>query len=543
MNKYFLFSVLRQMRKPIITIVLYYTIAIFGMVLIPGVDNNGEPYQMGFFHAFYIIVYTSTTIGFGEIPYEWTDNQRLWILICSVIGVVLWVYAMGKIISLSQNKIFKYKINEYRFKSQVEKIKEPFYLVIGYGVTGNHILTMFDTHNLNVVLIDRDENAFDELERKRLKAYIPHFAANGRNVDVLKLAGIQKKECLGAMVVSGSEEDNVKIAISIKLLEPNKKLIVRAEKPENINNLKSFDTDHIVSSNQIFSKELMMLMNREEEFNLRQKLNNSVKKFEYSKKIPEGKWIVCGYNVLTKKVINHLINNNIEFKVIDKEDSCNKLIQNNFIEGEGVSRHNLHNAGIETASVVFAANDDDFKNLSTIITAKNINPDIYTISVQNKSYRKDLFENANIDVTFKPQYTIAAKVHSLISEPYLHVFYNEISNMDLKQVRKINLNLNKNDLLTWHFRICEEKSFFKKIQNGISLNDIIPYGHNIQALMIKKENGDLLLDFDNNYIIEKNDVILFSGKNESFCRQQLLMYNINIYEEYQFRKNKDEACH
>lgn len=543
MDKFFIFSIFRQMRRPIITIILYYTVAILGLVLIPGIDDQGNPYEMGFFHSFYIVVYTSTTIGFGEIPYAWTDNQRLWVLFCSVVGVILWVYAMGRIISLSQNKVFKEKINEYRFSSQVQKIKEPYYIVVGYGVTGTHILKMFNNHNLNVVLIDKDENVFNELERSMIIGKIPHIAANGANVDVLKMAGIHKDECLGAIIVSGSEEANIKMAITIKLLEPKKKLIVRAEESKNINNLYSFETDHIVSANQIFSKELLLLLNREEEYIVRQKLNNSVKRFEHANKIPDGKWVICGYNDLTKKVINHLINNDIDFKIISQSECNNRLVQSNFINGEGVGKTNLMNAGIEDASVIFAANNDDFKNLSTIITAKNLNPDIYSISLQNKAYRKDLFENANVNLIFKPQYTIATKVHSLISEPFLNIFYKEMSEAEIKYIRALNTSLNKNDLETWHFRINSEKSFYKQLNTGIFIKDIVPYEHNIKALMVKKEDENIILEPKDDYLLEENDVVLFCGKNESFCRQQLLMYNINVYNEYQFRKNKDKPCH
>lgn len=494
---------------------------------------------MGFFHALYVIVYTSTTIGFGEIPYEWTNNQRLWIMISSIIGVVLWVYAMGRIITLSQNKVFKDHINEYRFENQVEKLKKPFYIVIGYGVTGKHILKLFKTNDLNVVILDKEEHVFENLDNDNFKQNIPYLVANGRNVEVLKKAGIHMPNCKGAMIVSGNEDDNVKIAITIKLLEPKKQILVRADKFDNINNLQSFETDHIISAEQIFSKELFLLLNRQEEYNLKQKLNNAVKKFEYAKKIPEGKWIICGYNDLTKKIITHLINNNIDFKIITKKTCNNKLLQPHFVMGEGVAKNNLSNAGIEDASVIFGATDDDFKNLSTIITAKHMNPNIYSISIQNKSYREDLFENANVDLIFRPQYTVATKVYSLISEPYLNTFYQEISKLDLKKVRTFEVNLNKNDLETWHFRINNEKSFYHLIPCKIIIEDIIPHGHNIRALMVQKENNEIVLEPELDYVLEENDVILFSGKHDSFCRQQLLMYNINVYDEYQYRKNKE----
>jgi hypothetical protein len=101
------------------------------------------------------------------------------------------------------------------------------------------------------------------------------------------------------------------------------------------------------------------------------------------------------------------------------------------------------------------------------------------------------------------------------------------------------VNLNKNDLETWHFRINNEKSFYHLIPCKIIIEDIIPHGHNIRALMVQKENNEIVLEPELDYVLEENDVILFSGKHDSFCRQQLLMYNINVYDEYQYRKNKE----
>ncbi len=538
MNKFFLFSVLRQMRRPIITIIIYYAIAVMGFVLIPGLDNEGNTTQTGFFHALYVIVYTSTTIGFGELPYEWTDNQRLWILVSAIVGVVLWVYSMGRIISLSQNKIFKDRIEVYRFENNVQDIKRPYYVLIGYGVTGKIILKHFKKHDLDVVVIDKNSEVFDEFDNTDHKKNIPYLAANGKNIDIIRMAGVTSHLCKGVIIVSGSEDDNIKMAISIKLLAPEKEILVRADDNDNINNLVSFDTNHIISANKNFSQDLFLLINQKDEYNLKQKLSSEVKEFNYTREIPKGKWIICGYNDLTKKVIQYLISNEVDYKVVTKVDIKNKLIQSQQIVGSGVSKNNLNAAGIEDASVIFAAGADDFKNLSTIITAKNINPNIYSIATQNKFYRKELFDSAKIDLIFQPQYSVATKIHSLISEPYLNIFYNEIKKMDVNFIKKLELNINQDFLETWHFRVNDEKSFFDDIKKGtVLLSDVIPKGHNIKPLMLI-EDDNITIEPPLSKVLKENDVILFTGQKESFGRQQLLMYNKNIYQEYQFRKNK-----
>ena len=102
-----IFLILRRMRLPLVMLVITYAISILGLVLIPGVDDTGQPWHMDFFHAFYFVTYMATTIGFGELPYEFTDGQRMWVLVTIYMTVTAWLYAIGKILSLVQDKGFQ----------------------------------------------------------------------------------------------------------------------------------------------------------------------------------------------------------------------------------------------------------------------------------------------------------------------------------------------------------------------------------------------------------------------------------------------------
>ncbi len=59
---------------------------------------------MDFFHAIYFVSFLGSTIGFGEIPYPFTDAQRMWttfIIYLAAVGV--WLYAIGSILTLIQD--------------------------------------------------------------------------------------------------------------------------------------------------------------------------------------------------------------------------------------------------------------------------------------------------------------------------------------------------------------------------------------------------------------------------------------------------------
>ena len=61
-----LFIILQKMRTPFLTILITYSIAIFGLTFMEGKTSDGESYYMTIFDAFYFISYMATTIGFGE---------------------------------------------------------------------------------------------------------------------------------------------------------------------------------------------------------------------------------------------------------------------------------------------------------------------------------------------------------------------------------------------------------------------------------------------------------------------------------------------
>ena len=52
MNNSALWIVLHRMRAPLLVLIVTYTIAIIGFLLIDGMDNNGKVYHMNIFDAY-----------------------------------------------------------------------------------------------------------------------------------------------------------------------------------------------------------------------------------------------------------------------------------------------------------------------------------------------------------------------------------------------------------------------------------------------------------------------------------------------------------
>src|SRR3954471_448664 len=149
-----IFLILRRMRAPLIVLITIFSVSVLGLTLIPGVDGNGRPWRMGFFDAFYVMSYTATTIGFGEIPYPFTYNQRMWLTISIYLTVIGWAYAIGSLLALLQDRSFRSALALQRFRRTVHPLGEAVLLVAGYGQTGELLGRSFDDLGRRFVVID-----------------------------------------------------------------------------------------------------------------------------------------------------------------------------------------------------------------------------------------------------------------------------------------------------------------------------------------------------------------------------------------------------
>jgi voltage-gated potassium channel Kch len=173
-----IFLIFRRMRAPLLTLIVTFSIAVLGMVLIPGVDVQGKPWHMDFFHAFYFVSYMSTTIGFGEVPHAFSDGQRIWVTLTLFATVVAWIYAIGTLITLIQDKTFRQAVTEGRFARRIRRLREGFYLVCGYGQTGSALVEALTEHNQHAVVIDIDESRVNLLKLQNLRQYVPALCAD-----------------------------------------------------------------------------------------------------------------------------------------------------------------------------------------------------------------------------------------------------------------------------------------------------------------------------------------------------------------------------
>ncbi|MEX0914858.1 MAG: NAD(P)-binding protein, partial [Wenzhouxiangellaceae bacterium] len=221
-----LFLFFRRMRMPLVVLISAYAIATVGFTLVPGMDDEGNPWRMSLFEAFYVVSYTGSTIGFGEVPYDFTPAQRMWTMVSIYLTVIAWLFSIGSIISLMQDPIYRSALRRARQSRGVRAMNRPFYLVCGYGDTGRIMVSALTSRGHSVVVVDKNREKIETLEVEDLGATVTSFGMDAQKPDNLVEAGLRNRWCAGVIAVTGSDKTNLKIAISAKLL--NHSVVVHA---------------------------------------------------------------------------------------------------------------------------------------------------------------------------------------------------------------------------------------------------------------------------------------------------------------------------
>lgn len=425
-----IFLFLRRMRTPLMVLIGAYTLAGGGLLLIPGVDEHGEVWRMDIFHVLYFLSYTATTTGFGEIPHDFSDAQRLWVMFSIYLTIIAWLYAIGKILALVQEPAFKQAMGYQGFERHVRRMQEPFYIICGYGDTGSMLVKALVQRGHRVIVIDKNPERINDLELMDLISHVPALVGDASISAHLRTAGLRHALCQGVVAVTDDDAANLKIAITVKLLNPTLPVVCRAHTRSTQDNMASFGTDYIVNPFDAFGERLTLALQSPGLYLLREWLT-SVPDAPLPRPVepPRGTWILVGFGRLGQAVKQGMKSLGIGTVVIeeiperaDPDGPC--------LHGRGTEADTLQQAGIANVVGLLAGTDGDANNLSCLMTARALNPDLFIVARQNHCDNRDIFKAAKPDVTMRPSEMIAEAILAHLSTPLLARFLQLSLEMD-----------------------------------------------------------------------------------------------------------------
>jgi len=420
MNSIF-FLILRRLRRPLIAIIISFAIAIVGLSLMPGVDDKGQPWHISIFDAFYVISYTATTIGFGEIPYPYSHAQRLWMSFSIYLTVIPWFYAIGKIIALLQDTGLRVAIASARFARSVQQLQEPFYILCSYGESACLLAKALDDKGMRVVVIESQQERLDELALSNSAFVIPSLCADARLPDTLKKAGVHHPLCSGVVTLIDDDHANLAIAVAVKLMNPKLQVLARAEGDDIAANMASFGTDHIINPYTLFGDQLAMRVHAIGTYILHEWLTDVPGDTLPPPECPPiGKWVVCGYGRCGKSVVQNLEREDITTTIVETDPELTGC--DSYILGSGTEAKTLIEAGIGEAVGIVAGTNNDINNLSIVMTACELNPKLFVVIRKNRRHNEALFKQFNADITMQPSDIIAHECLAHMISPLLAQF-------------------------------------------------------------------------------------------------------------------------
>ena len=417
--------VLRLMRPPVFVLIGVYAVGILVMAMLPGQDADGNPTRMSLFHAFYFFTYTATTTGFGEIPHTFTDEQRLWAIFCVYMGAIAWLYAIGSIIKLVQNPHFLNAVSERRFASAAHGIKEPFYIICGFGDTGSLLARGLSDNYVTAVVIDIDEERIKALALRDYRVPMPGLCADASVPKHLLGAGIKSPSCLGVVALTNDEETNLKIAVMTRTLNPTLPVITRSTSLRYQRLLESMDQVTVINPFQLFAEQLSITITAprlrmlEDWFVCARGVT-----LTRSLRIPLGTWFLCGYGRMGRWIYRYLSDHHVPLVVIDPhppEAHQDEVVMRAYPDPEMLDKN-----GFRQAAGIVCGTHSDAENLAILLSARGLNREAFAIVRQNHHENHVAFSGARADMTMQPSLVTARKILLMLIAPLAEDLLQEL---------------------------------------------------------------------------------------------------------------------
>ena len=515
--------VFRRLRAPLITLISVYAISMFGLVLMPGTDPSGQPWRLSVFDAFYVMSYTATTIGFGEVPYPFSYAQRLWMTLSIYLSVVGWAYTLGSVFALTRHLAFKQALQRYRFERGVARMTDRFYVVCGYGQSGRRLVAALDRIGYGTVVLESDEQRARDHFISDMQQPTALLVADARAPDVLLAAGIRMHHCLGLIALAGDDQVNQAIVIGARALAKDCRLLARVKSSAAQEMLGEFGNVIVVNPFDSFGLNFGMALSKPDTLRLEDWITGVPGADPPARFVlPRGHWVIAGYGRFGHAVAQALADAGLTSKAIDIDPAqCGE----DGIVGNSLAEEALRRAGIEEACGLIACTDVDASNLAVVIAARRCHKKLFVVVRQNQAGNRALIEAAHADMEFVQAQLMTNEVLQEMTTPLLNRFLLRARQQPNVWAAGLILRLREvvGDTVPyiWGVRIAPEligvaHAFGERPEPPFALSHLIadPDKRSAKlpavALMLSRGGKDILLP-DVNMPLAKNDRIVFAG--------------------------------
>jgi len=216
-------------------------------------------------------------------------------------------------------------------------------------------------------------------------------------------------------------------------------------------------------------------------------------------------YIICGCGRIGYLICKELSAEKVDFVVIDNNpEAIQKIEEEGFVyyKGDAAQDKTLIETGIKRAKGIVCTLPTDPQNLYVILTAKELNPDIYILSRSEEMESEHRLLRAGADRVISPYTLGGMRMAMAITKPAMLDFI-EIT------TRRQSLGLRMEELA-----ICDGSPFIDKSLEASEIRQ--QYG--LIIIAVKKDTGQMIFNPMANYIISKGDKLIALGEDKNVGR-------------------------
>ena len=518
-----IFLIMRRMRAPLIILIVIFSVSVIGLTLIPGIDDEGRPARISLFESFYFMSYTATTIGFGELPWPFTPAQRLWVTFSIYLSVVGWAYAIGSLLTLVQDRSFRQALALRRFTRRVAGLREPFFLVVGYGRAGELLAKDFDALGQQLVVVDESSDRVDALDLAAYHADIPGLVADASNPHHLNAAGLDHPFCAGVLALTSDDETNLAVTMTAALLRPDLPVVSRTISAPIAERMRAFGTPTVVNPFDRFGEHLRLALNAPASYQLLTWLEAGpgAELPERGRPPTDGRWVMCGYGRFGQEVTADLREAGLQVTIIEPAERGD--LEPGVIVGDASDADVLARADLASAVGLVAGTDNDTTNLSMLATARRLNPRLFLAARQNRPTSAALFAALRVQALLVPTEMVAHEVYAQLSTPMLWRFIREMpargDQWAAELIQRLRHNCGRALPALWKVKLDSEQAPALGgwlDQGRVSLDELLrsPEDRDRRLLVVPLllvRDGEAVLTPDGDTVLAPDDELLFAG--------------------------------
>lgn len=206
------------------------------------------------FDAFYMTVTTITTVGGGQPGPLDTAGKWLTVMVV-VVGFAALTYTVLRLMAYMVEGRLETLVGERRLRNRIAKM-QGHYILCGYGRVGAEIAHAFTEECRPFLLIDINQ---ESLERAARQGY-SIVQGDAAEAETLRAAGVDRAAGLVAAV--DSDEKNVYVTLSARVLNPNLFIVARANREHAEEKLRLAGANRIISPYTIGGRRMASLAMR-----------------------------------------------------------------------------------------------------------------------------------------------------------------------------------------------------------------------------------------------------------------------------------------